>query len=159
MNPGLSIENVLDTKQNTPELSCSDFSSPARVLVAEDFLPFRQYTVSTLSKYDSLKVICEVSDGLEAVRKAEELKPDLIFLDVGLPTLNGIDVARLIRKLLPQARIIFLTQESSRDMVREALNVGAKGYVLKTRAAKEVQAAIKAVLDGREFFSDGLIGY
>jgi DNA-binding NarL/FixJ family response regulator len=76
---------------------------------------------------------------------------------VGLPSINGIEAARQIRKFLPQAKIIFVTQESSPEVVREALNVAAKGYVLKTSAAKELQAAIKAVLDGRDFFSDGLI--
>jgi DNA-binding NarL/FixJ family response regulator len=129
-----------------------------RVLIAEDFPPFRRFIISTLAKCENLQVVCEVSDGLEAVQKAEELKPDLIMLDVGLPSLNGIEAARQICKLLPQAKIIFVTQQSSRDTAREALNVGAKGYVLKTSATNDVQA-IKAVLDGRQFFSDGLIGY
>lgn len=75
-----------------------------RVLVVEDFRPFRQYVVSILAEFDSLLVICDISDGLEAVQKAKELKPDLIFLDVNLPPLNGVDAARQIRKLLPNAR-------------------------------------------------------
>jgi DNA-binding NarL/FixJ family response regulator len=72
-----------------------------------------------------LQVICEVADGWEAVQKAEELKPDLILLDIGLPTLNGIEAARQIRKLAPESRIVFLTQESSPDVVQEALSLGA----------------------------------
>ena len=84
--------------------------STVRVLVVEDFLPFRRFVCSTLGKRRDLQVICEVSDGLEAVEKAEELKPDLILMDVGLPTLNGIEAARRIRKVSPESKIIFVTR-------------------------------------------------
>lgn len=101
-------------------------------------------------------MICEVSDGLEAVQKAEELKPDLILLDVGLPTLNGIDAAREIRKLAPESKIIFLSQECSAEVVQAALDLGARGYVLKITAASELLAAVEAVLRGDQFVSGGL---
>ena len=129
---------------------------PIRVLVVEDFAPFRQFVCTTLAKRESLTIICEVSDGQEGVQKAEELKPDLILLDVGLPTLNGIEAARAIRKLSPQSKIIFLTQESSADVVQAALELGAKGYVLKTRAGSELFNAVDAVLEGKQFVSSGL---
>ena len=122
-----------------------------RVLVVEDFAPFRQFICSTLGKQANLQVICEVSDGLEAVHKAEELKPDLILLDIGLPTLNGIDAARRIRKLVPESKIIFVTQESSPDIVQEALGLGAWGYVVKTRAASELLAAVESVISEKQF--------
>src|SRR3954466_3600948 len=131
--------------------------APTRVLIAEDFPPFRHYIVSTVAKCENLQLICDVSDGLEAVRKAEELKPDLIILDVGLPSLNGIEAARQIRKLVPRTKIIVLTQESSVDVVQEALRSGAQGYILKARAAADLVPAIEAVLEGRQFISDGLI--
>ena len=127
-----------------------------RVLIAEDFPPFREYLVATLAKFENLQLICEVSDGLEAVQKAKELKPDLITLDVGLPSLNGIEAARQIRKLVPHAKILFITQESSADVVQDALRVGAQAYVLKTRAATDLVAAVDAVLEGGQFISDGL---
>jgi DNA-binding NarL/FixJ family response regulator len=127
-----------------------------RVLVVEDFEPFRRFICSTLGKTFHLQVICQLSDGLDAVQKAEELKPDLILLDVGLPTLNGIAVARQIRKLAPDSKIIFVTQESSPDLVQEALSFGALGYVLKTRAGIDLLAAVEAVLAGRQFVSSGL---
>src|SRR5207247_1179587 len=92
-----------------------------------------------------LQVIGRVSDGLEAVQKAEKLQPDLILLDIGLPTLSGIEAARRIRKLSPESKIIFLTQESSADLVREALSLGAKGYVVKAKAGSELLIAIEAV--------------
>jgi DNA-binding NarL/FixJ family response regulator len=117
-----------------------------RVLVVEDFEPFRRFICSTLAKKHELQVICEVSDGLEAVQKAEELQPDLIFLDIGLPTLNGIEAARQIRKLAPEAKIIFVSQESSAEVVQEALSLGGWGYVVKTRAGSELMAAVEAVL-------------
>jgi DNA-binding NarL/FixJ family response regulator len=129
-----------------------------RVLVVDDFEPWRRFVCSTLEKAPDLQVICEVSDGLEAVQKAEELKPDLIVLDIGLPTLNGIEAARRIRKLAPESKILFLTQESSADLVEEAFSLGALGYVLKAQAGTELLAAVDAVRQGRQFVSNGIIG-
>jgi DNA-binding NarL/FixJ family response regulator len=125
--------------------------------VVEDFEPFRRFVRSTLEKRPELQVICEVSDGLEAVHKAEELQPDLILLDIGLPTLNGIEAARQIRKLAPESKIIFVSQESSPGVVQEALNLGARGYVVKTKAAIDLLAAVEAVLEDRRFVSSGLL--
>jgi DNA-binding response OmpR family regulator len=86
-----------------------------------------------------------VSDGLEAVRKAEELQPDLILLDVGLPDLNGIEAARLIRKVSLKSKIIFVSQESSPGVMQEAFHLGALGYVTKAHAGVELLAAVEAV--------------
>ena len=124
-----------------------------RVLIVEDFLPFRQFIRSTLRKRPELQVICEVSDGMEAVQKAQQLQPDLILLDLGLPTLGGIEAARRIRKLAPEAKIIFVSQESSDDVVQEALNVGGWGYVYKTRAGRDLLAALDAVQSETQFVS------
>src|SRR5713101_3850149 len=95
-----------------------------RVLVVEDFLPFRQFICKTLARLPHLQIICEIFDGAEAVRQVCELKPDLILLDIGLPTLNGIEAARQIRILAPASKIIFVSQESFPDVVREALGLG-----------------------------------
>jgi DNA-binding NarL/FixJ family response regulator len=95
--------------------------------------------------------VCELSDGLAAVQKAKELNPDLILLDIGLPGLNGIEAGRQIRKVVPSAKIIFLTQESSEDVVQEALSLGALGYVVKTRAGTDLLAAVEAVLTGEQY--------
>ena len=111
-----------------------------------------------LQKGPQLQVICEVSDGLEAVQKAEELQPDLILLDIGLPTLNGIEAARRIRKLSPESKILFVSQESSADVVREALSLGEAGYVSKAQAGSRLLAAVGAVLQGKQFVSSGLAG-
>jgi DNA-binding NarL/FixJ family response regulator len=129
---------------------------PLGVLLVEDFAPFRRFVSSTLAKRENLKVICEVSDGQEAVQKAEELKPELILLDIGLPTLNGIEAARRIRELSPESKIIFLTQESSPEVVEMALDLGAWGYVRKMTAGSDLLAAVDAVLAGRRFVSGNL---
>jgi len=105
-----------------------------------------------LASIPDLQVIGEVSDGLEAVQKSAELQPDLVLLDIGLPGLNGIQAARQIRKLVPEPKIIFLTQESSSDVVQEALGL-AQGYVVKATAGSKLLAAVEAVLRGKTFVS------
>ena len=127
-----------------------------RVLVVEDFAPFWQVIRSTLAERPDVQVIGEVADGMEGVHKAELLEPDLVLLDIGLPTLNGIEAARQIRKLTPASKIIFVSQESSCEVVQEALDLGAWGYVLKERATTDLIAAVDAFLGGRQFVSPGL---
>jgi len=122
-----------------------------RVVVVEDHEQFRRFIYSTLEKASELQVVDIASDGLAAVQKAEKLQPDLILLDIGLPTLNGIEAARRIRKLSPQSKIIFVSQESSVDVVRETLATGARGYVVKTDAGRELLTAVEAVLRGEQF--------
>jgi DNA-binding NarL/FixJ family response regulator len=130
-----------------------------RVLVVDDYERFRQLICSTLRKRPALEIVGEISDGLEAVHKAEELQPDLIVLDIGLPTLNGIEAARRIRKLSPETKILFVSQESSADVVQEALALGALGYVVKAHAGSELLAALEAILEDRQFVSSGLSGH
>jgi DNA-binding NarL/FixJ family response regulator len=123
------------------------------VLVVEDFEPFRSFVCSALKQKPELEVVCQLGDGLAAVQKAEELNPDLILLDIGLPGLNGIEAGRQIRKLVPNAKIIYLTQESAEDVVQEALRLGALGYVVKTRAGSDLMPAVEAVLQGKQYVS------
>src|SRR6201993_4753535 len=97
--------------------------------------------------------IVGVSDGLKAVRKAQELQPDVILLDVGLPQINGIEIARRIRKLAPNSKILFLSQGIDLDVVRLALGEVGHGYVVKSDAEKELFAAVEAVMQGKKFVS------
>jgi DNA-binding NarL/FixJ family response regulator len=127
----------------------------SRILVVEDFEPWRRFISSMVEKEPQLRIICEVSDGLEAVQKAKELKPDLILLDIGLPKLNGIDAARQIRRFTPKSKILFLSQESSAAVVQEALGIGT-GYVVKADAGRELLPAVKAVMLGEQFLSSRL---
>jgi DNA-binding NarL/FixJ family response regulator len=119
--------------------------------VVDDYEPFRRLLISTLAEVSGMQIVGEVSDGLEATQQAERLQPDLILLDIGLPTLNGIEAARRIRKLSPESKILFVSQESSVDMVREALGMGASGYVVKADAGRELLEAVSAVLRGERF--------
>jgi DNA-binding NarL/FixJ family response regulator len=127
-----------------------------RVLVVEDHIPFRRFISSALNKRRNLQIIDEVSDGLEAIQKAVRLKPDLILLDIGLPTLNGIEVARQIRRAVPESKIIFLTTECAAAVVQEAVSLGASGYVVKAMAGADLLAALEAVISGRQFASRSL---
>ena len=131
--------------------------SSRRVLIVEDSEPFQRFICSKLRERPELQIVDQASDGLQAVLKAEELQPNLILLDIGLPTLNGIEAARRIRKLSPQSKIVFLSQESSADIVQEALRSGASGYVLKSQAGADLLQALEAVREGRLFVSSVLL--
>jgi DNA-binding NarL/FixJ family response regulator len=133
--------------------------SLVRVLVVDDFDPWRQQVCSILGARPELRVIAEAADGLEAVQKAEELKPDLILLDIGLPSVDGLEAANRICQLAHGTKIIFVTQNSDKDMVQAALSNGAQGFVVKTDAASELLAAVAAVLNGDHFLSSGVKGH
>jgi DNA-binding NarL/FixJ family response regulator len=127
--------------------------------VVDDYEPWRRFVSTTLQNQPKLQVIGEALDGLDAVRKAEELQPDLIVLDIGLPSLNGIEAARRIRKLSPKSKILFASQESSADVVQEALALGALGYVVKADAGKELLTAVNAVVHGDRFVGKRFASY
>ena len=131
---------------------------PLSILVVDDFEPWRRFVSSTLAKQSGLQTLFEVSDGLEAVYRAEDLRPDLILLDIGLPTLNGIEAARRIRDLSPNSKILFLTEETSPDVAEAALEAGGAGYVVKSDAGRELLAAVKALSEGNRYVSARLVG-
>jgi DNA-binding NarL/FixJ family response regulator len=134
-------------------------TSSIRILLVDDYEPFRRFLSSMLQNSLEVEFIYEVSDGSEAVRRAEELQPDLILLDIGLPKLNGIEAARRIREVSPQSKILFLSQGSSADVVQEALSTGAEGYVVKTDARRELLTAVNAVLRGERFVGSRVARY
>ena len=131
-------------------------SSRVRVLVADDYEPWCRFVVSTLQSEPGLQVIFQASDGLQAVQKTEELQPDLILLDIGLPKLSGIQAARTIRELHPKIKILFASVHRHSDIVEAALRTGAEGYIVKTDAASELLPAIEAILQGERFVSSSL---
>ncbi len=124
-----------------------------RILVIDDFEPWRNTICSMLTAQDNLCVVGQAADGLEAVRKANLLNPDLIFLDISLPLLDGIKAATRIFQLRPDTKIIFLTQHSDPEIVRAALNTGAHGYILKSDAGMELLSAIAGVVRGDLFLT------
>jgi len=127
-----------------------------RVLVVDDYEPWRNLAKKTFQKKPELQVVSEASDGLEAVQKAQRLQPDLILLDIGLPTINGIEAARRILQHSPKTKVLFASEQRSSDILEEALRTGAGGYVLKSKAATELLPAVEAILEGRQFVSASL---
>jgi DNA-binding NarL/FixJ family response regulator len=130
-----------------------------RILLVDDFQPWRSFVASLLQKNPEWQIVGEVSDGLEAVQKAEELQPDLIVLDVGLPKLNGIEAAQSIRKVAPKSKILFLSENRSSDIAAAALSAGGHGYVVKSDGGSELLVAVEAVLQGKRFVSSTFTGF
>jgi DNA-binding NarL/FixJ family response regulator len=126
--------------------------SALRTLVVDDHEDLRKLLRWMLQEKTECVVIGEASDGLQAIEQAKELQPDLILLDLALPKLNGMEAARQIRKACPQSKIIFLSQDSSPEIVEGALLLGAAGYLLKSDAT-ELPLAVDAVLRGEVFVS------
>jgi DNA-binding NarL/FixJ family response regulator len=126
--------------------------------VIDDYEPWRRFITSTLQKMPGVQIVGQGSDGMEAIEKAQELQPDLILLDIGLPKLDGIKAALRIRECAPKTRILFFTENSSADIAEEAMRTGADGYVVKAGAAQELLPAVEAVLQGKRFLSSLLGG-
>jgi DNA-binding NarL/FixJ family response regulator len=124
-----------------------------RILIVDDFEPWRSFVASLLQKNPEWQIICEVSNGLEAVQKAKESQPDLIVLDIGLPKLNGIEAAPSIRRVAPESKILFLSANRSSEVAAAALNAGGNGYVVKSDGTSELLMAVETVLQGKRFVS------
>ena len=122
------------------------------ILVVDDSRVWRQYVCSLLYRHLDRVVISEGSDGLEAVQKSEELQPDLVLLDIGLPSLNGLEAARLIRRVALRSRILFVTSYDWPELSHEAMNLGARGLVVKSRAVRDLLPAISTILRDEQFF-------
>jgi len=133
--------------------------APVRILIVDDFQSWRRFVSSMLQDNPEFLVIGEASDGLEAVQKSEELQPDLILLDVGLPRLNGIEAARRICAIAPGATILFVSENQSQSVAQEAMRTGActRGYVVKSDAARDLLPALKAVMQDKQFISSRLV--
>lgn len=129
-----------------------------RVMLVDDFKPWRSYAASLLQKNPEWQLVCEVSDGLEAIEKAEEFQPDLIVLDISLPKLSGIEAAPIIRKVSPGSKILFLSENRDRDIAAAALSAGGHGYVVKSDSENELLPAVEAVLDCKRFVSSTFNG-
>ena len=128
-------------------------ASKTRLLIVDDFELFRRFISSALSSQPQLQIVAEAANGLEAVRKAEELQPDLILMDIGLPGLSGIEAARQIRKLSPKSKILFVSQQTSPDIVQAALETGACGYLVKADAGSQLLTAVHTVLRGETYIA------
>lgn len=127
-----------------------------RVLLADDHALLREGLRALLASSPGIAVVAEVGDGREALRRTEELKPDVLVMDVSMPGLNGIEAAQMIRARCPQTQVVMLSMHSSTEHVFRAQRAGALGYVLKESAATEVIAAVQAVHAGQRYLSPAL---
>lgn len=132
-------------------------TSLVRILVVDDCAAWQVLVQTQMDEHPNLLVVGLASDGMEAVKKADQLQPDLILLDVNMPLLNGIEAARQIHNIAPRAAILFVSQNSDPDVVLAALSAGGRGFVLKSDATRDLLAGIEAVLRGERFRSHGLI--
>ncbi len=124
-----------------------------RILLADDHEIVRRGLCSLLQKREGWEVCGEASDGREALEMARQLKPDVIIVDIGMPYLNGLDTTRQLLQLDPNFKVIVLTITDSDQVIREALDAGARGFVLKSDAARDLVAAVEALQSKRMFFT------
>jgi DNA-binding NarL/FixJ family response regulator len=130
-----------------------------RILIVDDYEPWRRYVTSTLHNHPELLIVGEVADRVAAVEKAQELLPDLILLDIGLPKQNGIEAARRIRQVAPNSKILFISEHRSSELAKAALGTGALGYLVKSDAASQLLRAVETVSQGKQFVSASLSRY
>ncbi|HYT22988.1 MAG TPA: response regulator transcription factor [Candidatus Polarisedimenticolia bacterium] len=127
--------------------------SVLRLLIADDHEIVRRGLCALLKSHAEWEVCAEAGDGREAVEKAQQLKPDIVILDIGMPNLNGLIAARQILRIRPDQKILILTITDEEQVVREVLEAGARGFVLKSDAARDLVAAVEALQAGTTFFT------
>jgi len=126
---------------------------PLRVLVADDHEIVRRGLCSLIEGQPGWKVAAEAADGREAVEKTRELKPDLTVMDISMPSMNGLEATRQIMKDRPESKVLVLTVHDSDPLIREVLDAGARGYVLKADAGRDLVAALEALRRNKTFFT------
>ena len=124
-----------------------------RILIADDHGLVRHGARAVLNSQRGWQVVGEAANGPEAVQKAIQLKPDVAVVDIGMPELDGIQVARQIRQTLPDTQVLVLTMHESDQMVRRALDAGARGYLLKSDLTECLARAVRAVSEGKRFLT------
>ena len=132
--------------------------STIRVLIVDNYEPWRRFILSSVQNWAELQVVGEVSDGWEAVWKSRQLQPDIILLDIGLPTMNVIEAARQIRQQSPNAKTLFCSENLSPEVAEAALRAGA-GYLVKSDAGSDLLPAVFAIIGGKRFVSRTLAGH
>ncbi|HZR55927.1 MAG TPA: response regulator transcription factor [Terriglobales bacterium] len=153
-----SISNVPPSKNDIAnEIPIRNSTESVRVLVADDHEVVRKVLCDVLSSYPAYDVVCESRTANHAISKAKELQPDVVILDISLPDMNGIDVIRRIKEVAPSTEILLCSQHEIEDMVKAGFAAGARGYLLKSEAIKELIPAISAVANGEQYISPGIL--
>lgn len=124
-----------------------------RILIADDHALVRRGARAVLKSQDGWRVIGEAANGREAVEKAIKLKPDVAVVDISMPEVDGVEVARQIRDAVPDTKVLVLTMHESDQMVRRALEAGARGYLLKSDFSESLTKAVRAIADGKRFLT------
>jgi RNA polymerase sigma factor (sigma-70 family) len=130
-----------------------DILGPLRILIADDHDLMRHGVRSLLGSHSGWEICGEARTGREAVTKAEELRPDILILDVGMPELNGVEAARIIRKVSADTEILILSMHSSDQLMREIVDAGVRGYLAKSDSDRDLVTAVEALAKHRPFFS------
>ena len=130
-----------------------------RILVVEDFEPWRDFFRAELQRDLEMEIVGELADGSHIVQEVERLRPDLVLMDIGLTSINGIEAARLVRESSPDTKILFISENRSADIARKALDSGGNGYLVKIDVRRELLSGIRAVLEGRRFISTSMAGH
>ena len=126
---------------------------PARILIADDHDIVRKGLRALVEEESSWQVVADVQDGRSAVAKTQELKPDIAILDIAMPSLNGLDATKQIVKVNPDTKVLILTMHDSERLIQHVLNAGARGYLMKTDAGRDLVMAIRALLLGQTYFT------
>ena len=129
------------------------------VLVVEDFGPYRDFVTSLINRHPPFTIIGEAADGVQAVDKTRELRPDVVLMDIALPKLNGLEAGRRIKALIPSPRVIFLTSHSDAEIVEEAFLLGACAFIAKTHASSHLLGALEATFQRREASVSGCLAH
>jgi DNA-binding NarL/FixJ family response regulator len=124
-----------------------------RILVVDDHPVVRQGLRALIASRSEWEIIDEAEDGIQAVERADRLQPDVVVLDVSMPKMDGLEACRRIRRNAPKSEVLFVTQHDSPQMMREAMSAGAKGYIVKSDAARDLLAALEAVSQHKIFFA------
>ena len=127
-----------------------------RILVVDDWPEWQRFLQRKLESERNFQIVGLASNGLEGVGQAAELQPDVVLMDLNMPVLNGLDATRRIRELSPRSRVLVLSENRCREVVRAAFEAGASGYVVKADSGSDLLAGIRALLENRQFLSSSL---
>ena len=133
--------------------------SVIKILVVDDFAPWHCFVQTVFETEPDLKISAAATNGLEAIHRVKDCQPDLVLMDLCMPSMNGLECVRQIRAVSPCSKVLFVSGHGDPELIRAALEAGASGYVLKTDSVNDLISGVRAVLEGREFVSRSLANW